>query len=121
MIVRENKWNIRKQNIKCCVESHVGDITTYGLYDIVKNWNSNILYINDKILKNYVKWTKKSTNKNYIVSTNGYNNGLADILDYKMDFTYGAQYKVSSFICFLPCSTPQQACFNMEDVAINLG
>ena len=36
-------------------------------------------------MKNYVKWTKISTNKNYIVSTNGYHNGLTDILDYKMD------------------------------------
>ena len=44
MIVRENKWNIRKQNIKCYVESHVGGVTTYGLYDIIKNWNIKIMY-----------------------------------------------------------------------------
>ena len=36
-------------------------------------------------MKNYVKWTKISINENYIVSTNGYHNGLTDILDYKMD------------------------------------
>ena len=44
MIVRENKWNIRKQNIKCYVESHIGGVTTYGLYDIIKNWNIKIMY-----------------------------------------------------------------------------
>ena len=47
-------------------------------------------------MKNYVKWTKISTNKNYIVSTNGYHNGLTDILDYKMDLlmelTEGKQF-----------------------------